>query len=222
MDFAQNWADPRKLQIDFGVYVRQQPLPLSSWRSAAPPPWAILPCTPCFWLEWHTFHSQGSAHALQTCTLLCQGFHHAPCGHGQLLLHRHAGCKHWGNPTVLAILAAGTFLLPYWRHRKVAYIDTSHPGLQTWLRHVCQGGALSDETPCLGRVYWKLLPPEISCNVSSTVGTGCLPRRIARFACLIFEQMRMSPLGFSTATSGLIQPVGALTFSTTFSSPNCF
>ena len=67
----------------------------------------------------------------------------------------------------------------------------------------------------------KTFVSEISCNVSSTVGTGCFPR-IARFACLVSKEMRMSLLGYSTATSGLIQLVALLTFSMTCSSCNCF
>ena len=68
----------------------------------------------------------------------------------------------------------------------------------------------------------KRYSSEISCNDSSTVGSGCFSLRIARFACLISKQMPMSPLGFSTQTSGLIQLVGPLTFSMTYSSSHCF
>ena len=49
---------------------------------------------------------------------------------------------------------------------------------------------------------------EISCTVSSTVETGC-------FFLWMSRRVRMSPLGFSAATRGLIQLVGVSTFSIT-------
>ena len=63
--------------------------------------------------------------------------------------------------------------------------------------------------------FAKYLAPEVSCKVSSSVGTGCFYLTKVSFALLISRQILTSPLDSSTDTNGFTQFVGVSTSSIT-------
>ena len=142
--------------------------------------------------------------------LLCQSFRHAISHHHQLLSHRDVSCGHQDSPAWFAISIAETSQCTIWS-RKTGDVRYDESGWSSiWWNAMFRSTLL------------KTFAPDISCKVSSLVGTGCFSLGTARFPCLMSKQIRMSPLRFSTTTRGLIVLVGPLTFSTTLGSSSCF